>query len=133
MASDASKYLGNRVLRWLAGNAMPTAPVALYLALFNGDPRASGTEVTTTVTSSGRPTITLSAPAANDTDNTMSNSAAVSFGASEGDTTITHVAIFDAASGGKRLVSKALAASSPVVALQPVSFDAGGLQFVFGG
>ena len=32
MASDLSKYLGNKVARWLAGQAMPTAPTALYVA-----------------------------------------------------------------------------------------------------
>ena len=49
MASDMSVYLGNKVCRWLAGNAMPAAPAACYVGLFNGNPKTSGVEVTDTI------------------------------------------------------------------------------------
>jgi hypothetical protein len=45
MASDMSVYLGNKVCRRLAGNAMPAAPAAYYVALFNGKPIPSGRRV----------------------------------------------------------------------------------------
>lgn len=133
MASDLSKYLGNKLARWIAGQAMPTAPTQIYLALFNGDPKASGTEVSTTVSSSGRKAVVWTVPASNDVDNTLVNSAAVDWGTSEGDTDITHVAAFDAASGGKRLASKALLAPVTVATGTPISFGAGDVSFVIGG
>lgn len=133
MASDLSKYVGNKFVRWLAGQAMPTAPTNLYLALFNGDPKASGSEVTTTVRSSGRVAATWTIPASNDTDNVLVNSAAVDFGASEGDTDITHSAVFDSAVGGKRIASKALPGGTVhVIETQPVSFGAGDVSFTVG-
>jgi len=133
MASDLTKYLGNKIARWLAGQAMPTAPTNLYMALFNGDPRASGTEVTTTVSSTGRKAITWSVPASNDVDNVLASSAAVSFGNSEGDTDITHTAVFDASSGGKMLSCKTVTGgTASVVTGQPVSFGAGDIKFTLG-
>jgi hypothetical protein len=62
MASDLSTYFGNKIVRWLGGNAMPTAPANLYLALYNGDPKSGGTEVTTTIRVAGRITATFSVP-----------------------------------------------------------------------
>lgn len=133
MASDLSKYLGNKLVRWLAGQAMPTAPTNLYVALFNGDPKASGTEVTTTVRSAGRVAVTWTVPASNDTDNALLSSAAVDFGASEGDTDITHSALFDSSVGGKRIASKVLPGGTvSVVTGQPVSFGAGDVSVTVG-
>lgn len=133
MASDLSKYFGNKIVRWLAGQAMPTAPVTLYLALFNGDPKASGTEVTTTIRPAGRVAVTWTTPASNDTDNVLVNSAAVDFGAADADADVTHSAVFDASSGGKRIASKALpGGTAAIVASQPVSFGAGDVSFTVG-
>lgn len=133
MASDLSKYFGNKIVRWIAGQAMPTAPTNVYLALFNGDPKASGSEVTTTVRVAGRVSVAWTIPASNDTDNLLVNSAAADFGAANADTTITHTAIFDSSAGGKMLASKALPGGSvAVVATQPVSFGAGDVKFNIG-
>lgn len=133
MASDLSKYLGNKIVRWLAGQAMPTAPTALYAALFAGDPKASGTEVTSTIRSAGRVACTWSIPASNDTDNVLANSATVDFGSSETDVPgVTHFALYDASTSGKRIGSKALPSSVDIVTGQPVAFDTGDLTVTVG-
>ncbi len=107
--SDLSSYMGNTVLRWLGGNAFPAAPAGVYLALFNGDPTAGGTEVTTTVLAAGRLQATFGAnvPAAGSVNN-MDNDALIDFGGSDGACTIDHVALYDAQSGGNLLFSRAI-------------------------
>jgi hypothetical protein len=133
MASDLSKYLGNKLVRWLAGQAMPAAPAQLYVAFFDGDPKASGTEVTTTLHAAGRVGVTWTIPASNDTDNILVNSAGVSFSTADADTPMSHVAIFDAQVGGKRLGSKGLVGgATTITAGTPVSFEAGDLSFTLG-
>lgn len=130
MASDLSKYLGNKLARWLAGNAMPSAPGDVYVALFNGDPRSGGTEVTTDVAAARLP-ISWTALASNDTDNVLTSDADVDFGNSLGSATIDWVAIFDASTSGNRLAQKAVT-SVPVIGGQSVKFEAGDLSFTIG-
>lgn len=134
MSSDLSNYLGNKLLRWLAGNAMPSAPATVYLALFNGDPQASGTEITTSVRAAGRLAITWSALASG-TTNTFENNGAIDFGASaSGGLTFTHIAIFDASSSGNRLWSKIITGSPKTIALGAnVSVASGDLDLTAGG
>jgi hypothetical protein len=130
MASDLSTYLGNKIVRWLAAQAMPSAPAALYLALYNGDPKAGGTDVTTTIATGGRIAAAFTAPASG-TTNTMASTADADFGAAAGGATVTHVAVFDAASGGNMLASKSVG-SNVVSAGQDVKFSAGNLVFTIG-
>lgn len=109
--SGNSNYLGNAVLNWVKGSAMPTAPSAVYVALFNGDPTdagSGGTEVTTTIRTAGRVAATFGAVSAK----SMSNSALVDFGNAAGTATVTHFAVYDAASAGNMLGSNALSSGS---------------------
>lgn len=132
MTRDLSKYFGNKIVRWIAGQAMPTAPSSVYVALFSGDPTATGSEVTTTVRSAGRVAVTWTVPAENDTDNALTNSTAIDFGSAAADCDFDYIAIFTASTGGKRLGSKALADTASVVSGQPVSFGAGELTITVG-
>lgn len=133
MASDLSKYIGNKIARWIAGSAMPSAPASVYVALFDGDPKGAGTEVTTDVNSSGRLAISWAALAENDTDNVLTSDTDADFGASEGACDISHVAVFDAASSGNLIASKAKAGgASSIIIGQNVSFPAGDLSFQIG-
>jgi len=134
MASDMSVYLGNKMCRWLAGNAMPGAPAACYVGLFNGNPKTSGTEVTATIRTAGRVAITFDAIADDGTDNQITNSATVDFGEAAGDVAnLEYVGIFDAASGGHLLFSKALPDGPFAVATgTPVKFLTGDLTFTIG-
>jgi len=122
-----SNYTQNAILNWLKGTDMPEAPAALYVALFNGDPTDTGSggdEVTTDIRTAGR----LAATFGSITGNTsIANSAEVDFGAAAGGETVSHFAIFDAASGGNMLGSNALASSQTVVAGNLVKFAIGAL------
>lgn len=134
MASDLSKYIGNKIARWLAGNAMPTAPTSVYVAIFNGDPKSSGVEITTNISAAGRVAISWAALASNDTDNVLTSNADADFGDSDtGSLSASHVAIFDAHTSGNRLASKALPGGPYAIALgQTVKFASGDLSFTIG-
>lgn len=109
---------------------MPAAPAALYVALFNGDPTdagTGGTEVTTTIRAAGRVAVTFGAISGG---GTMASNAAVNFGNAAGSATVTHFAIFDAASAGNLLGSAALTGGSQsITAGTAVSFASGALTW----
>lgn len=120
-----SNYLESMILNWLKGTAFGTAPSAVYVGLFSNDPTdaGSGTEVTTTIRAAGRVAVTFGTVG----DGTMSNSAAVDFGAAAGAATVSHFAIFDAVSAGNILASGSLAASQTVSAGTEVTFASGAI------
>ena len=127
--SGNSTYFGALVEGWVKGTQMPTPPAAVYVALFNGDPTdagTGGTEVTTTIRTSGRVAETFGAISGK----TMANNAVVNFGAAAGTAAITHFAVFDAVSGGNMLGSNALTSGAGTVgAGTTVSFAAGALTW----
>lgn len=130
--SDLSTYLGNKIARWLGGQAMPSAPASIYVALFNGDPKTSGVEVTTTIRPAGRLAASWNVPASG-TDNIMDNSADVDFGAAQGAATVSYAAIYDAASAGNLLATKQLSGGPFNVTLGTVvKFLTGDLIFTIG-
>jgi hypothetical protein len=133
MASDMSTYLGNALCRWLAGNAMPSAPATCYVALFNGNPKTTGIEVTTTVHATGRVAIAFDAIVVG-TDNNLTNASDADFGTSAGNVAVLDcAAVFDAATGGNLLFSKVMpGAPYAVTAGSPVKFAAGNLTFTIG-
>lgn len=128
--SGNSVYFGNLIENWLKGSAMPTAPTAVYVALFNGDPTdagTGGTEVTTTVRTAGRVAVAYGTVA----NKSMTNSAVVNFGAAAAGATITHFAIFDATSGGNMLGSNPLGSGAGAVSEgTTVSFAIGALTWM---
>lgn len=130
MSSDLSTYTGNKIVRWLCGQAMPTAPATIYTALYHGDPKGAGTEVTADVNSGGRIAMPVTAPASG-LINTVSSDSDVDYGNSESDVVIDFVAIFDASTSGHLLSSKAIA-SQTVATGEPVKFLAGNLTFTIG-
>jgi hypothetical protein len=127
--SGNSTYLGNAVLNWVRGTAMPTAPTTVYVALFNGDPTdagTGGTEVTTTIRVAGRVAATFGAASAK----SMSNSGTVSFGNAAGGATVTHFGVFDAASSGNMLGSNSLSSGGGAISAgAAVSFAIGALTW----
>lgn len=133
MASDLSKYMGNIICLWLAGTNMPSAPASVYAALYNGDPKASGTEVTTTVNAAGRVAVDWDSIAADGSDNLITNEADVDFGNSAGDATVSHVALVDAATAGNILCSKVVTGGPlSITTGSAVKFLAGDLTFTVG-
>lgn len=124
-----STYLGNKVLDWMKGNAFPTAPTDIFLALFDGDPKGAGTEITTDVDAGGRLAISLEALASG-TDASVANDAAVDFGTSDSDVDLSHVAVYDDASAGNLLWAKALPGGPYVITTgMPVNFAIGTVVF----
>lgn len=130
--SGKSNYLEDKILNWaLKATAMGTAPAAVYVGLFNGDPLdtgAGGTEVTTSVRAAGRVAASFGSITTAAGANSIANSADVDFGPADGGTTMTHFAIFDAASAGNMLYSSALTGGSQSVSAgTQVKFSAGSL------
>ena len=131
MASDLSKYLGNLMCRWLAGEAMPTPPADLELSLWNGDPKGAGTEVTTTIRPAGRIAGAFTPPANDGVTNTMALDSDANFGVADAGVTVTHMAVHDAASAGDILASKSVG-TNVIAASDVVKFLAADLVFTIG-
>lgn len=124
--AGTSNYFGNLILNYMRGVAMPAPPANLYVALYNGDPDSGGTEVTTQVLASGRPTGVFS----QSTAKSMSNTQVVDFGNSAGAVTITHMAVLDAKTGGNIFQSKQLSSQRQIAQGDPVRYPVGGLTFL---
>lgn len=134
MASDLTPYFGNKICRWLNNQAdMPTKPANLYIAIFNGNPKTSGTEVGATINPSNPRQEVTFADIASGAAHLLTSDAAVDFGNASGAATFSHIALFDASSAGNMLASKA-AAGAPISVLvnSSVKFQAGGITFNIG-
>lgn len=133
MASDLSAYLGNKITRWLNGNAMPAAPTGLYIALFNGNPKTSGVEVGGTINSGSPRQVVTFAPLALGAAHLLTSNVAVDFGLSAAAATFSHVALMDAAAAGNLLASKPTS-GGPVNVLvnSSVKFQSAGITFNVG-
>jgi hypothetical protein len=133
MASDLSAYLGNITLRWLNGDAaMPSSPAALYIGLFNGNPKTTGTEISTTINAGGRVLVTFAALASG-VSHLLTSDIAVDFGAAAGAATLSHLALFDAQTSGNLLAGKAMVGGAQAIQVGTgVKFLAGGITFNIG-
>lgn len=133
MASDLSAYFGNKITRWLNGNAMPTAPTGLYIALFNGNPKTSGVEVGGTINAAAPRQVVTFADVALGAAHLLVSNVAVDFGNAEAATTFSYVALFDASAAGNLLAAKATAGGPVSVLLNSlVKFQSGGITFNVG-
>lgn len=131
-----SDYLENKLIDWLLRGQAFTPPTSVYVALFTSAPSDAGGGTEVSGGSYARQAVACSSAAfaatqapgstaatSTGTSGTTSNNAAVTFPtptAAWG--TITHVALFDAASGGNLLFSGALGASQVVGIGNTVSF-----------
>ena len=133
MASDLSPYLGNKIVRWLNGNAMPTAPTALYMAFFDGNPKTSGVEVGADINSTDPRQLVTFGAVSYGAAHLLTSNVDVDWGNSEGATSFSHVGIFDASSGGNLLFSKiANGAPISVLAGSSVKFASGAVTLNVG-
>lgn len=130
--SDLTGYFGNKILRWVNGTAMPTAPTALYISLYNGNPKTSGVEVSTTIRAAGRVVVTFAALASG-VDHLLTSNVAVDFGDADGNASISHYGLHDASSGGNMLASRAITGGAQAILVgQEVKFLSGGITFNIG-
>lgn len=136
MASDLSAYFGNILLRWLNNQAdMPSRPTALYIGLFNGNPKTSGTEIGATVNASNpRQAITFASLASGAAHLLTSNSAQ-DWGNSAGSATWSHIGLFDSDTpgSGHLYASRPLSGGTQLInAGSSVKFSAGAITFNIG-
>jgi hypothetical protein len=121
---SATYYTDNLILNWMRGNA-PATPAAIYLAALTAAPNLKTptvTEVSAAGTAYARQALPLGVPA----NGVSVNSAAVNFPiatASWG--TVTHMAIFDAATAGNCLCVFPLSTSQAVGIGNQLAFDTG--------
>lgn len=122
-------YLENELIKHIFRTGSFTKPTSLYIALFTAAPSDSGGGTEVTATGYSRQALNpLDAnwAATSGTNGVTSNVSAINFGTwSTGPTTVTHLAIMDASSGGNMLFHGALAASKTVGAGDSFSLPAG--------
>ena len=107
-----SNYLETEILDHVFGGAAYTAPGTLYLALHTADPAedGSGAEVSTSGTAYARATVAFTT-----SGNTTSNTAAVEYATATANFgTVSHVAVWDASTGGNMLAYAALTSSKTI-------------------
>lgn len=131
--TDIVQAYRQAIVNYLRGNGAPTAIADNFVDIYNGDPQASGTSVLATITGSAtRLSIkSLMSAASAAAPSVSQNSAALQLtaGAVAGGS-ITHLALFDAATAGNLIASKALTSGTQtVVAGNPVSVPTSAMSF----
>ena len=114
------------VLNYVFTATSVTRPTAWYLALFTSNPAddASGTEVSTSGTAYARQSAAFTV-----SGDTASNSAAIEFPtATASFGTVSHVAVFDAATSGNMIAYAALTASKAIATGDVFRVPAGDLD-----
>ncbi len=134
--SEFSNYLEEKIIETtLRGAAFPV-PSGVYVALFKTDPTdaGSGTEVNTTewpayARKDAAAGGAISSGWTANADGQSSNAKEVAFAANDGAgaVTVTHLALFDAASGGNLLYHTALDASKTLQVGDVLSFAIGAI------
>lgn len=125
--SALSDYAEKLLLDWLMTTGTATRPTTWRLALFTAAPSDSGGGTEVSGNGYSRQSVTFAA--ATSPGGTTENTGAVSFTASGGNWgTITHAAIFDAASGGNMLWWGALTASRIIYDGDTLNIAAGDLD-----
>lgn len=120
-----SDWAENALADWLLGGASPTRPTTRYVALFTSATSDAGGGTEVSGGSYARTAATFGAASGG----AASNSGTVTFPtatASWG--TVTHVAIYDASTGGNMLAHGALTASKTVDSGDTFSIAAGALS-----
>lgn len=122
--SDFSEKL---LLDWLMTTGTAARPTAWFVALYTAAPNDAGGG--TEVSGSGYSRQAVSFAEATSPDGTTTNSAALSFTASGGDWgSITHLAIFDAATSGNMLWHGPLAAARTINDTDTLTFAPGAIS-----
>lgn len=116
--------LETRVLQWALTTGSPTRPTAWHIGLFTAAPgeAGGGTEISGSGYTREPATFTVSG-------DTATNSASIEWDAATGSWgTITHIAVFDASTGGNMLVYAALTASKTIATGDILRIPAGDLD-----
>lgn len=125
-----SNYLEQNIIQWLRGNAMPSAPTSVYVALSTANPGEAGAGLAEPDTADGyaRQAVTFPAGSQGVDAFTTSNNNLVSFGPATDDWgTLTHFALFDAVTAGNMLYHGALDVSRAAPAGTTIQIGIGDL------
>lgn len=119
-----TNYTETETLEWLLTTGSVTRPTAWYIGLFTAAPgeAGGGTEVSGGSYARESATFTVSGDTASNSGNIEFSEATASWG------TITHVAIFDAVSGGNMLAYASLTASKAIDSGDILRIPAGDLD-----
>jgi len=110
-----SDFLEDKLLKHTFTNTAYTPPTTLYVGLFTAAPSdtGGGTEISTSSTGYARQTATFSVSGTSPTEANISS--AIDFPTATADWgTITHLAVFDASTGGNMLAFSAATTSKTV-------------------
>ncbi len=105
--SDTAAYVGDKLLGWIKGTTMGTAPATIYASLWNGDPDSGGAEVTQTINLT-RQAITFGTVSARSCTTTGD----LSFGTANSGGTVTYVAIYDSSTAGNEICKKSITSTA---------------------
>lgn len=123
-----SDFLEDKLLKHTFTNTAYTPPTTLYVGLFTAAPSdtGGGTEISTSSTGYARQTATFSVSGTSPTEANISS--AIDFPTATADWgTITHLAVFDASSGGNMLAYSAATTSKTVANGDILRIPAGSL------
>jgi len=132
---DIADPIRNQIIDWLTGKSDPLPSAnTRYVALFDGDPQGSGSEVTTTIRPAGRVPITTAMESGGVTvQGQSSNTGDIDFGNADAGATVSHLAIYDAATSGTLIASDALTGGTQTItAGNPVKIPSGDLTISIG-
>lgn len=125
--SDLQAYVGDKLLNWIKGTAMGSAPTTIYCSLWNGDPDGAGVQVTGTINLTTQ-AITWGAVATR----ALANSADIAFGTANAGGTVTYVALADNATyAGSNKIAKKLIATVTIANALVVVISAGNLTLSY--
>lgn len=127
---NVAEFSSEQLLKYLFTTAsLGTRPTSWYVALHTGDPTldGSGNEASYTAYARVAADFTASQPGGAGTAWRVDNDADVTFAATDASVTVTHVTVFDAASGGNCLAVLALPLSRTVASGGTFSIPAGEL------
>lgn len=129
MPGAFSNYMEEKIVEHFLRNNAITPPSAVYVALFESDPGEGTGGTETSYTGYGRQS---SAWTALDVNGQTKNSASITFAANgnaSASVTITHIAIFDAATASNRLLYAQLSAPKTLSPGDVLAFAANALVF----
>lgn len=110
------------ILNYIGGTAYPSAPANIYLAPYLGNPQGAGVEKSGNFTG-GRQALSV------DSNNPMTNTAEVNFGACTVAENLDYGAIFDAAAAGNLILSGALGSTLTPSINDVLKFPIGNVSF----
>ena len=124
--SALSNYAENLVLDWLLTGESVSRPSAWYVALHTGDPGEAGSANELSGNGYARQAVTFAAAA----DGTTENEGQLTFGPNTNSNwgTVSHVSVWDAATGGNCLFKGALSSSVSINVGDSLVIGAGNLQ-----